>query len=331
MTFAPSEVAASADVFSGDDSGFQVLVRDVLRPAEGIVELRLTCPDGGLLPAWDPGAHIDIHTGGAVRQYSLCGDHTDRTAWHVGVLRDPQSRGGSAWVHDTVGPHDVLRVSAPRNHFRLEKSPRYLFIAGGIGITPIKAMITQVEREGAEWTLLYGGRSRSSMAFLDELCGHGDRVIVQPRDETGLLDLPAVLGVPQSDTLVYCCGPEMLLQAVERESMQWPEGALHIERFAAAAPEISDAGDRPFRVTLSRLGKTIDVPHDRSILEAVTDAGADVLSSCEDGICGTCMTTVLSGTPDHRDSVLSAKERTAGDCMLVCVSRAESDELVLDL
>ncbi|WP_280217304.1 PDR/VanB family oxidoreductase [Nocardia neocaledoniensis] len=286
-----------------------------------------------LLPEWEPGAHIDLVLGnGLVRQYSLCGDLADRGSWRVGILRDPSSRGGSVWIHDELKAGQTVRVRGPRNHFRLDESPRYLFIAGGIGITPILPMIAAANAANAQWSLVYGGRTRASMAFLEEISGHGDRAEIRPADEFGLLDLDSVLGTPQPDTLVYCCGPGPLLDAVARSCKAWPDGALRVERFAAAEVEdLGDEGSRPIRLELRRSGVTLEVPGDTSILEAVTEAGIDVLSSCEDGICGTCMTTVLDGVPLHRDSVLSEGERRACTSMLICVSRAESAHLVLDL
>ncbi|MCW2751521.1 MAG: putative cytochrome ferredoxin-domain containing, partial [Aeromicrobium sp.] len=208
--------------------------------AEGIVELTLANPSGAQLPSWTAGAHVDLVLDPSLtRQYSLCGSTADESTWKVGVLRDPNSRGGSAYVHEQLAEGATIRVRGPRNHFPLVASPRYQFIAGGIGITPILAMIEAAEARGAEWSLLYGGRSRASMAFLDKLDGE-DRVTVWPQDEKGLLDLPSVLGTPQPDTLVYCCGPGVLLDAVEDGCAAWPDGSLHLERFAAKKVEASE-------------------------------------------------------------------------------------------
>ena len=192
--------------------------------AEGVVALTLKTLDGAPLPEWAPGAHVDLVLGGGVpnRQYSLCGDVADRGAYRLGILRDADGGGGSRHVHDRLAAGDVVRVRGPRNNFALVPSPRYLFIAGGIGITPILPMIAAAEAAGAEWRLVYGGRTRASMAFLDELAAYGDRVTVCPQDETGLLDLATLLGTPEPDTLVYCCGPEPLLAAVEARCTGWP-------------------------------------------------------------------------------------------------------------
>jgi ferredoxin-NADP reductase len=300
--------------------------------ADGVVQLTLRDPAGADLPAWEPGAHVDlVLTDDLTRQYSLCGDPAERSVLQVAVLREQEGRGGSAHVHDVLAEGDVVRVRGPRNHFALVDAPRYLFLAGGIGITPILPMIAAAEAAGADWRLVYGGRTRASMAFRDRLEElHPDRVDVRPQDETGLLDLAALLGEPAEGTAVYCCGPEPLLAAVEERCAGWPAGALHLERFAPKAG--ADDGPREaFEVELAQTGTTLTVPADRSILDVVEAAGVGVLSSCQEGTCGTCETGVLEGVPDHRDSVLTAEEQAANDAMMICVSRSCSARLVLDL
>jgi ferredoxin-NADP reductase len=301
--------------------------------AEGVVVLRLREVGDQPLPAWTPGAHVDLVLDEAVerstRQYSLCGDPADHHVWRLGVLRETEGH-TSVHVHDHLLPGDVVRVRGPRNNFPLEPWSRYLFIAGGIGITPLLPMIAAAEAAGADWRLVYGGRQRGSMAFLDELAEFGDRVAVRPQDETGLLDLDGLLGTPREDTAVYCCGPEPLLAAVEQRCEAWPAGALHVERFSPR-PVGEPARAETFEVVLAQSELTLAVPPDRSILAVVEEAGIAVLSSCAEGTCGTCETAVLDGEPDHRDSVLSEVERAAGDCMMICVSRSCSERLVLDL
>lgn len=300
--------------------------------ADDVVVLTLVDADGDTLPPWTPGAHVDLIMGPElVRQYSLCGSPSDSRSIRIGVLRAPDSRGGSTYIHEKLTPGAVVRVRGPRNHFALVGTSRYLFIAGGIGITPLLPMLAEVQAAGAEWSLLYGGRSRSSMAFLDELAPYGDRVTLAPQDEVGLLDLDAVLGAPRADTLVYTCGPEALLCAVEQRCAQWPAGALHLERFAAREAETPAAGEKPFELMLARSGITLTVPPDRSVFDVVQDAGVSVLGSCHEGICGTCEQVVLDGEVDHRDSILSDDERAANDTMMICVSRCLSDRLTLDL
>ncbi|WP_406171441.1 PDR/VanB family oxidoreductase [Streptomyces canus] len=302
--------------------------------ADGVVSLTLRRPDGGMLPAWTPGAHIDVlldgDADGLVRQYSLCGQPAERGVWQIAVLREPEGRGGSAYVHDHLREGSTVRVRGPRNNFPLRPATRHLFVAGGVGITPILPMVEAAEAAGADWSLLYGGRTRTSMAFLDRLAPHGDRVLVRPQDEYGLLDLAAHLGVPKEGTLVHACGPEPLLRAVQEQCAGWPPGTLGVERFAPVATTETGVATA-FELELARSGLTLTVPPDRSVLETVEEAGVTVDFSCREGTCGTCETDVLDGTPDHRDSLLTEDERAAGDTMLICVSRSCGPRLVLDL
>ncbi|MEV5173920.1 PDR/VanB family oxidoreductase [Streptomyces flaveolus] len=295
--------------------------------AEGVLALTLRHPLGEELPAWEPGAHVDVLLGpGLERQYSLCGDPANRYLWRIAVLREPDGRGGSEHVHERVREGDKVRVRGPRNHFPLRPSPRYRFVAGGIGITPVLPMLAAAEAAGAEWTLLYGGRTRRSMAFTAELERYGHRVTVAPQDETGLLDLGPVLDDLPDGTLVYCCGPDPLLDAVEQRC---PAGALRVERFRLKEQPAGDDG--AFEVVLERSGRTLTVPPRVSILDTVRAAGVEVLYSCTEGTCGTCETDVLEGTPEHRDSVLTDEERESGETMMICVSRSRGERLVLDL
>jgi ferredoxin-NADP reductase len=205
-------------------------------------------------------------------------------------------------------------------------SRRYLFIAGGIGITPIRPMLAAAQAAGAGWQLVYGGRTRESMAFATDLrAAYGDRVSIRPQDETGLLDLDGLLSGAGPDTAVYCCGPGPLLAAVQQRCAS----RLYIERFTPLPGTGGQA--TAFEVELSGSGRTLRVPAGRSILEAVEEAGVAVLSSCREGTCGTCETAVLDGVPEHRDSLLTEAERAAGDTMFICVSRAKTARLVLDL
>ncbi|GLY88838.1 PDR/VanB family oxidoreductase [Actinoallomurus iriomotensis] len=314
-----------------DTPAAELLVAGKTPVSDGVVTLTLTRPDGGRLPDWAPGAHLDlVLPNGLTRQYSLCGDRWDARSYRIGVLREPAGRGGSAFVHDELEIGDVVGLGGPRNNFRLVPAERYLFVAGGIGITPLLPMIAQAEMLGTAWRLLYGGRTRSSMAFLDELGAYGDKVTLRPQDEHGLLDLDAWLPASPGGTRVYCCGPGALLDAVERRCAGWPPGRLRTERFVAPAQDGTTAGTS-FEVELRRSGRTLTVTRDQSLLRALGDAGVPVLSSCRQGLCGTCETTVLDGVPDHRDSLLDETERAAGDCMFVCVSRSSGPRLVLDL
>ncbi|MCM2580000.1 PDR/VanB family oxidoreductase [Streptomyces meridianus] len=304
--------------------------------ALGVVSLTLRRPGGGMLPPWEPGAHIDlVLEPDLVRQYSLCGDPADPDAWRIAVLREPAGRGGSARVQDSLAVGSRVAVRGPRNHFALEPAERYLFVAGGIGITPILPMIRAAEAAGARWRLLYGGRTRASMAFLDRLDAYGERVHVAPQDETGLLDVAPHLDAAGPDALVYCCGPEPLLAAVEKLCAGRQSGALRVERFGAVgAPAVAEASPEDggsFDVVLARSGLSLTVPPGTTVLEAVEQAGVDVLSSCREGTCGTCETDVVEGEPDHRDALLTEEERAEGASMMICVSRCRGPRLVLDL
>ena len=270
---------------------------------------------------------------GLSRQYSLSGDPHDRLRYRIAVLREAAGRGGSAYVHDVLRPGHVVGYTGPRNHFRLEPSPSYLFIAGGIGITPILPMIARVEAEGRRWRLVYGGRAASSMAFTARAraarrprhAAPAERPrAARPRRPAGKL--------VRSDTLVYCCGPEPLLTAVEERMATWPADSLHLERFAAPEQPARDpAGEHAVEVVLAESGRTVMVGPETSILQALLDAGIDHDHDCTEGICGTCETKVIDGEVDHRDYVLTQREKDAGDCMMVCVSRACGKRLVLGL
>jgi ferredoxin-NADP reductase len=321
----------TAVTLAGDEFETDARVAEKRVVADGVVTLVLRDLDDRPFPPWTPGAHVDLLLGEArTRQYSLCGDPADHHAWRLGILREAGGE-SSVHVHDRVQPGDVVRVRGPRNNFPLVESPRYLFIAGGIGITPLLPMIATVDAAGADWSLVYGGRVRSSMAFLVDLARYGGRVSVRPQDEAGLLDLDALLGDPRGDTRVYCCGPEPLLAAVEQRMTAWPAGALHLERFSAPVVERDPADEHAVEVVLAESGRTVLVPPDQSILEALLDEGVDVLHDCQEGICGSCEVKVIDGEVDHRDFVLSEPEKAANGCMMVCVSRACGKRLVLGL
>ncbi|MBP1823283.1 oxidoreductase [Mycobacterium sp. OAE908] len=308
----------------------KLVVADKSHVADGVVSLTLRHPDGDPLPGWDPGAHIDVHlAAGMTRQYSLCGDPLERRYYRIAVLREAAGRGGSAYVHDRLQAGSHIAIGLPRNHFALVPADRYLFIVGGIGITPILPMVAAAQAAGAQWRLIYGGRTRDSMAFLDELARYGDKVTLVPQDEQGHIDLERCLSTLAIDTRVYCCGRESLLAAVE-SSLRPHAGRLHMERFAPKSTR--DTGsDTEFEVELARTGASFTVPPSITVLEAVEKVGVSVPSSCREGTCGTCETSVLAGTPDHRDSLLTDDEHATGALMLICVSRSLTPKLVLDL
>lgn len=304
-----------------------VRVRDVNREAEDVLSFVLTDPAGGALPPWTPGAHVDVLLpNGLERQYSLCGDPADRDSYRIAVLREQPGRGGSAYLHDQVGPGSLLQIRAPRNNFPLAQADRYVLIAGGIGITPLLPMIRELDRRSIAWSLHFGGRRRARMAFAGELASYGERVSWYPEDECGLIPLNEIAGQVPPGTLVYCCGPEPLLAAVERTCR--PD-ILRTERFHPKEIETT-VPDRQLTVELRRSGRTIEVPPGVSILDALERAGEDVPSSCREGTCATCETPVLDGDIDHRDSILTPDEQESGKTMMICVSRARTDRLVLD-
>jgi ferredoxin-NADP reductase len=289
-----------------NDTTLDLVVADRRDEAVGVVSLTLRRADG------------------LERPFSLCGPPRGER-WRVAVLRKPDGRGGSDFVHTSLWPGARVRARGPRNHFPLEPAPRHRFVAGGIGITPILPMLAAATASSSNWSLLYGGRSRSSMAFVEELAEEhpAGRVTLT----TGHLDLDGYLDGLRPGELVYACGPASLLAAVESRV---PASALRLERFTAAA---DTSGDTAFDVELARSGVVLTVPPDRSILHTVQQAGITVLYSCTQGTCGTCETDVLSGEADHRDTVLTDEERAAGETMMICVSRCRTPggRLTLDL
>lgn len=310
------------------EKSLRLVVHRMTWEADGVLSVELVHPDGKPLPAWTPGAHVDVHVGGFVRQYSLCGDPRSAGVYRIGVLDEPASRGGSRHVHTALRPGQQVTVSEPRNHFALENAGGYVFVAGGIGITPLLAMAREAERRGARWRLVHGGRTRASMAFTAELTALGGGALtLVPQDEAGHIDLDAALAGLDEDTLVYACGPGPLLAAVEERC---PPERLRLERFSAPVVE-REGEDGGFEVECRTSGLTLDVGPGTSILDAAEAAGLDVQSSCRDGICGSCETRVIDGVPDHRDFLLSESEHAVNATMMICVSRCASGRLVLDL
>jgi ferredoxin-NADP reductase len=313
-----------------DAASFPARICAIHDEADGVRSFVIERVEGSLWPEWTPGAHLDLGLGeGLNRQYSLCGHPSERRHLRFAVLREPASRGGSAMLHEHLHVGDQLAVLDVRNQFPLIAAERYLLVAGGIGITPLLAMARELDRAGKNWTLLYGGRSRASMAFLDELATFGDRVRVRPQDEFGLLDLAGFLGAPQAGTVAYCCGPEALLQAVEQHCADWLEDALQIERFHPRLVETA-VPSGAFEVELRKSGMTVTIPADQSIADTLDALGVHIPRSCNEGTCGTCITKVLEGIPDHRDSFLRPKQRAENKRIMACCSRSLSPRLILD-
>ncbi|MBI5276143.1 MAG: oxidoreductase [Burkholderiales bacterium] len=325
-------------------TGLNVRVARINPVAQDVIALELRACDGYALIPFAAGAHIDVElpvrdAAGhfMVRQYSLCNDPAEHDRYVVAVGRDTHSRGGSAWLHDTLKEGDTLRISTPRNHFQLvEAAPHSVLVAGGIGITPLLAMVRRLSALGRTWTLYYCTRTPVRAAFLQELAALPGTVIPVYDGVAGgkPIDLPAVLAQAAADAHLYCCGPTSLMEAFERAAGGRPSHQIHVEWFkprpaAAAAPNA--AGDDALEVKLARSAMTLPVPAGKSILDVLVEAGVSVQHSCCDGVCGTCETRVLEGVPDHRDSVLCGEDAKCTDRMMVCVSRARTPSLTLDL
>ncbi|MFE9323564.1 PDR/VanB family oxidoreductase [Nocardia sp. NPDC052278] len=300
---------------------------------QDVVSLRLESPDARELPPWRPGAHLDLELpSGRLRQYSLCGDPADTRAYRIAVRRIPDGGGGSVEVHDELPVGSRVVVRGPRNAFPFavpghgSPATRLHFIAGGIGITPILPMARLAMRLGIDWSMVYTGRNRDTIPFLDEIAGFGDRVTVRADDEHGLPDAATLLAGVTPDTAVYCCGPVPMTSAVADAVREMPGVELHSERFSP--PPIVDGV--AFEIEFASTGEVVEVPADESALATILRSRPDRPYSCRQGFCRTCKVRVLSGEPEHRESVLTAAEHEAGE-MLVCVSRARGGRLVLDL
>jgi ferredoxin-NADP reductase len=310
-----------------------VIVRQMRSEAAGVLSLTLEQPDRSDLPEWSPGAHIDIILpNGLIRPYSMCGSPADRSRWLIAVLDEPESRGGSSYIHHELRPGDLVGVLGPRNQFPLVAAAHHLLIAGGIGLTPLLTMASYLADHDADWHLLYGGRRRASMAFIETLEAYGDHVTVWPEDEFGLLDLYSVISATSTDTAIYCCGPEPLIAAVERLCVELSRPGPHVERFSSNPNHVDETdseGDTPFDVVLSASGKRFTIPKDRTIVDVLTENRLFVPTSCTEGYCGVCETVVLEGVPDHRDDL--DDETRPKNTMRVCVGRSKTAELVLKL
>lgn len=316
----------------------QATVTSVVPVASGILQLSLTPDAGG--PAGDaaPGAHIDLHLpNGLIRQYSLLGSSTAER-FDVAVNLDPASRGGSAAVHQILKAGDRLVISAPRNHFPLcETAPHSVLVAGGIGVTPIHAMAHRLAELGRGWTLYHCARSPERtpyMAELRDLAARSGGTVVHIHDGiAGVrpLDLAAVVAGAPEGAHFYCCGPAPLMAAFGEATASLSADRVHVEYFAAPAAPAETPAAESFELVLARSGKVLQIPAERSILEMLEAEGIAPLCSCREGICGTCETAILAGEPDHRDLVLSPEERAANATMMICVSRARSASLTLDI
>jgi len=318
-------------------SALNVHVTRKTAEAEDICTFELASIDGTPLPAFSAGSHIDVQVpGGLTRQYSLCNDPAESHRYLIGVLRDAASRGGSAAMHAQVHEGSVLSISPPKNHFALaHHAPRHLLLAGGIGVTPILCMAERLAATGADFQMHYATRSRARTAFFERIqrapfAGHVHFHFDDGADEQKL-DIGTLLATQAAGTHLYVCGPQGLMDAVlgVARAGGWDESRIHYEFFSSdVSPR---AGDGAFEVQLASSGRVIRVPAEQSVLDALADAGVVVPSSCEQGVCGTCLTRVIDGVPDHRDQYLLPEEQAANDQFLPCCSRANSARLVLDL
>jgi len=314
---------------SVDTMAMKVVLRRVV--ADGIVEFTLAGMGEDILPAWEAGAHITVHTpGGPSRRYSLVGKpHDAPLTYVIAVKRDPNSRGGSASMHDDVGIDDILEIESPKNDFPLKPASGYLLIAGGIGITPIYAMARQLAAEGKEFNIVYCTRSAGDAAYLNEMKeAFGGRLLVHHDggDPDRAYDFWDHFETVRP-VHVYCCGPKPLMEEIEAVSGHWPEGRVNFEDFKPV--DVVRPEDVTFEIELARSSRVLNVPADRTILEAIRDSGIAVASSCESGTCGTCKCRLISGEADHRDMVLMDDERDT--FIMPCVSRSVTGRLVLDL
>lgn len=311
-----------------------VQVADVHAEARDVMTIELRAIGNGELPSFEPGSHLDLHLpNGLIRQYSLTNDWRERDRYVIGVGRAADSRGGSTYVHGNIRAGAQLKIGVPRNNFPLDANATgILFIAGGIGITPIMAMVRWCVANQKPWRLIYAARSRQRAAFYEELCAWGrDRIHFHFDDECGqIFDAAQAIASWAQGEHIYCCGPDPLMNAVKDLTADFPSGAVRFEWFTAPqsdAPQESNA----FTVRLERSGGEFEVPEQKSILEVLEENGFEIPFSCREGLCGTCVTNVCSGEPDHRDYVLSDEERASGKMMTICCSRSKSSLLTLDL
>jgi ferredoxin-NADP reductase len=334
-------------VVQGDIVDTTTASRDVTGQAsEALIDVRLTAirfaardtnlfefarVDGKPLPAYEPGAHIDLHLpNGLVRQYSLIVAKPDLASYTVGIKRDPASRGGSRFIHDELRVGKAIKISAPRNNFPLAEDARHVILfAGGIGITPIWCMVQRLAERGRSWQLYYSARSRADMAFLQALEAMAPAQFHFDDEAAGtFLDIASIVAQAPKDAHLYCCGPAPMLAAFEAATADWPREQIHIEYFTPKAAPAKTGG---FTVELARSHQEFFIPEGKTILEVLLDAGVDVDYSCELGICGACEQRVISGQPEHRDSILTEEEQAANTRVMICCAGCKSERLVLDL
>jgi tetrachlorobenzoquinone reductase len=318
------------------ESMMQVRVKRISYEAENVNSYELVAPGGGDLFPFTAGSHIDLHlSNGMIRSYSLVNDQSEQNRYVVAVNRDAASRGGSGFIHETVRVGDIITISHPRNNFVLhENAGHSVLIAGGIGITPLLAMVRRLEALGRSWELFYAVRTRFTAAFLDELNAlrpdvHLNLHVNFDQEPSGrMFDLSSIVKSAPADTHLYCCGPTPMLQAFEAATTDRPADHVHVEYFKAKEKPAVEGG---FEVRLARSNRTITVEAGKTILDTLLDAGIAANYACTEGVCGTCETRVIEGIPDHRDLFLSKEEQATNKTIMICCSGAKSPTLVLDL
>lgn len=339
---APTTDHAGTSAGEQEAGALDMRVQRIRTLADGIVEIDLRSTAGAALPAYTAGSHIDVeipvpdaHGHNLVRQYSLAGDPADGSRYLIGVGLDAQSRGGSRYLHETLAEGDILRIGVPRNHFPLEERAEHsVLVAGGIGVTPLVAMARRLSALGRPWVVYLCARTPERAAYLDELKAlPGGRVITVFDGVPGgqPIDLPSLFETASADTHFYCCGPTSLMEAFEAQAKSIPTERVHVEWFKPRPPVQHEGADKAFTLKLARRGLELTVPPEKTMLDTLLEAGVDVPHSCCDGVCGTCETRVLAGIPDHRDSVLFGADAQANDRIMVCISRAKSASITLDL
>lgn len=313
-----------------NDYGVRVVGRRDLIDGK-IVELRLAPSDGAAITSWEPGAHIELALpSGLVRQYSLCGEPSD-DFYTIAVLKEEISRGGSIEIHDEIHEGDHLTVRGPKNHFKLEPGALTVFMAGGIGITPLLPMMRSLSKQGKPWVLHYGGKSLAALAYLDALqLMEGNEISIYLKNETRRIPVSEIISTLSTEDAIYVCGPESMISEVEEVGARFGVRVC-LERFGPAPGEKPEIGGDSFEVELARSAKVLTVPADARLIDIVRTVVPSVPFSCEEGYCGSCETGVLEGVPDHRDSILSPEEKSNNDCMMICVGRSLTPRLVLDL
>ena len=318
---------------SKDEIFRKVIIDDIADEADGIIRLRIKNSNTKPLPKWSAGSHIDFIFEDFNCKYSLCGEAQDQSYYEIAVLREPEGRGGSLYIHDQLKAGDTLQIVGPKKHFPLDETAHsYILIAGGIGITPIIAMADRLKLLGKNYVIHYAGRSHETMAFIGRLKhDHGNALSLYSKEAGQRMGLPSITNDLQNNQKIYACGPERLLAALDVLSVSWLEDTLHYEHFNSSLSSLDPEKEHGFDVTLKDSDISVHVPPDQTVLEALLSVGIEVSNDCKEGICGTCEVAVLDGEIDHRDQVLTKSEKLKADRMMTCCSRSKGNKITLAL